>query len=553
MIEILCTLTGIIAGVAVVASLIHFQGDRSRFEALPSTVDSEKIRGIADQLQVISHRVAANVSAHREKVEHFSGRLSDSDTQQPVRILSTIQEIMLANESMQGQLADAQKRIAQQSQMIEQASQQARTDALTGLANRRALDEFLTTCINSVSESEVVGLLLMDIDHFKSFNDSFGHTTGDAVLASFARSIIKCCGQECYAARFGGEEFAVIMTAGSEEALAQKAAEIRYFVSEQIINYEDLQLKITASAGVCVLLPNDTLNAAYERADEGLYQSKKSGRNCGHWLGSQSWAPFPSVTGDPKIVSGGQHDSLERSNAKPTAEVKTETKPEEELDAPDAKTPDAKTPDTKTPAAPQPSSTAKPTPADAKKGGEGVPKPAPAAAAKASSTAANEEISDILDLNSFLVKLDSYLEQLRRAELPAAAMMVEAPSLAKQPKGEAAATWEAVVGLAQINLRGIDVVCLFRPYTLCIFMPGCSQDAALERASRIQHNLQDCADTWDSGSFPGKLSISIACREATEDVPQFLDRLERALDEAVDASELGVVIHTGDSCHFQQV
>lgn len=543
MIELLCTLTGIIAGVAVVASLFHYQADRSRFEALPSTVDSEKIRSITDQLQLISNHVAANVSAHSEKVEHFSGQLSDSDTNQPERILSTIQEIMLANESMQGQLADAQRRIAQQSQMIEQASQQARTDTLTGLANRRALDEFLTTCINSVSEDEVVGLLLMDIDHFKSFNDSFGHTTGDAVLASFARSIVQCCGQECYSARFGGEEFAVIMTASSEEALAQKAAEIRYFVSEQIINYEDQQLKITASAGVCVLLPNDTLNAAYERADEGLYQSKKSGRNCGHWLGSQNWAPFPSVTGEPKIVSGNQHDSLERGIAKSSTAVKSETELGNEL----------RTPDAKKPAAPQPSSTAKQTPADAPIGGAGVSQPAPAAVSHASSNAANEEVSDILDLNSFLVKLDSYLAQLRRAELPAAAMMVEAPSLAKQPKREAATTWETVVGLAQINLRGIDVVCLFRPYTLCIFMPGCSQDAALERASRIQHNLQDCAGTWDAGTFPGKLSISIAICEANEDIPQFLDRLERALDEAVDASELEVVIHSGVSCHFQQV
>jgi diguanylate cyclase len=551
MIEILCTLTGIIAGVAVVASLFHYQGDRSRFEAPPSNVDSEKIRGIADQLQVISHRVAANVSAHSEKVEHFSGKLSDSDVGQPERILSTIQEIMLANESMQGQLADAQKRIAQQSQMIEQASQQARTDALTGLANRRALDEFLTTCVNNVSEDEVVGLLLMDIDHFKSFNDSFGHTTGDAVLASFARSIVKCCGQECYAARFGGEEFAVILTAGSEEGLAQKAAEIRYYVSEQVISYEDLQLKITASAGVCILLPNDTLNAAYERADEGLYQSKKSGRNCGHWLGSQSWAPFPSVGGTPKVVADIPLESRTESSGAARAASKTQPKPDSESSNPSNKQ-SSNEPANK-PNAAQPATTTQTKAADEPKATEATTKPTPEAAPSASPSAAQDEVSDILDLNSFLVKLGSYLEQLRRAELPAAAMMVEAPSLTKLPKSKAAATWEAVVGLAQVNLRGIDVVCLFRPYTLCIFMPGCSQDAALDRAARIQHNLQDSADSWSAGTFPGKLSISIACCEANEEVPQFLDRLERALDEAVDASELEVVIQTGDSCHFQQV
>ncbi len=539
MIEILCTLTGIIAGVAVVASLFHYQADRSRFEAKPNNVDSEKIRGIADQLQVISHRVAANVSAHSEKVEHFSGQLSDSDVDHPERILSTIQEIMLANESMQGQLVDAQKRIAQQSQMIEQASQQARTDALTGLANRRALDEFLGNCVENVSADEVVGLLLMDIDHFKSFNDSFGHTTGDAVLASFARSIVKCCGQECYAARFGGEEFAIILTAGSEEALAQKAAEIRYFVSEQIISYEDLQLKITASAGVCILLPDDSTSAAYERADEGLYQSKKSGRNCGHWLGSHSWAPFPTVTGESKVVTSASSDSVNRSKPQATASAPA-TGLQSSLAAP-AKIDNQHAAGAKPTV--QPSQPANGKPSSTSSNTENKP----------SSTGEHENGNDILDLKSFLAKLDSYLEQLRRAELPAAAMMIEAGSLADLPADEVGPNWDAIVGLAQVNLRGIDVVCLYRRHTLCIFMPGCSQDAAVERASRIQHSLQDCEPNWTAGTFPGKLSISIACCDTSEDVPHFLDRLERALDEAVDASNFEVVIHTGETCHFQQV
>ncbi len=120
-------------------------------------------------------------------------------------------------------------------------------------------------------------MLLLDIDHFKSFNDTYGHTTGDAVLAAFARNIKKFCHQECYPARYGGEEFAVILTGRDTEALAQKAAELRRFVSSQTIAYEDLQLKITASAGLCILSKGDTLQTAYDRADEGLYRAKKAG------------------------------------------------------------------------------------------------------------------------------------------------------------------------------------------------------------------------------------------------------------------------------------
>ncbi|MCA9180880.1 MAG: GGDEF domain-containing protein, partial [Planctomycetales bacterium] len=170
MVELLCTLTGIIAGVAVVASLFHQQGERQKFAAAEESNASDRILGIADQLQVISHRVAANVTAHSEKVVHISDRLSVPN-KELTQVLSTINEIITANQAMQGQLADAQMRIAQQSRLIEQASHQARTDALTGLANRRALNEFISNSIENATDATCMGLLLMDIDHFKSFND----------------------------------------------------------------------------------------------------------------------------------------------------------------------------------------------------------------------------------------------------------------------------------------------------------------------------------------------------------------------------------------------
>ncbi|MEZ6137801.1 MAG: GGDEF domain-containing protein [Pirellulaceae bacterium] len=514
MIEILCTLTGIIAGVAVVASLFHYQGDRAQFQPKPQEVDSEKIRGIADQLQVISHRVAANVSAHSETVEHINGQLKAPGAAEPERILSTIQEIMRANEAMQGQLADAQKRIAQQSEMIEHASLQARTDALTGLANRRALDEFLSNCIagSIENDAQLVGLLLMDIDHFKSFNDSFGHTTGDAVLASFARAIAKCCGQECYAARFGGEEFAVILTGNSVDDLAFKAAKIRHYVSEQIINYEDLQLKITASAGLCIVLADDTVSSAYERADEGLYQAKKSGRNCGFWLGNGAWTMFPDVSGEPSLPA-----AIRPSKATPQVDQPVPVTPANTRIDPAVTEEQADTSSTLSPAE--------------------------------SAQSPEQPTSEILDLNAFLGRLDAYLAQLRRADLPAAAIMVEATGMEPSQIKD----WQTVIGLVQLHLRGIDVVCQFRPLTLCVLMPGCSPDAALDRATKIQHEFHKLRASWPSDQGPKKLAIAIAGYKNGEEVAQFLDRLENTLEEAHDASDSEIVIHNGDSSHFQTV
>ncbi|MFO1063602.1 MAG: GGDEF domain-containing protein [Pirellulales bacterium] len=299
MIEILCTITGIVAGVAIVASLMQGRGSRTQQFVRRSPSDdapeSAQMHGIADQLRLLSFRVAADVTAHSEKVEAINGRLAEPDSGPP-QLLSAINELIAANQTMQGQLADARKRIAHQSEMIEEAAQLARTDALTGLANRRALNEFLQNCLGAIRPGEFAGLLLMDIDHFKTFNDDYGHTTGDAVLAAFARNIKKWCNQECYPARYGGEEFAVILTGRDQKAIAQKSSDLRKFVSEQTITFEDLQLSITASAGLCILAVGDSLQSAYDRSDEGLYNAKKSGRNCGFWLNDSNWEPLPEPT-----------------------------------------------------------------------------------------------------------------------------------------------------------------------------------------------------------------------------------------------------------------
>ena len=139
MVEILCTLTGVISGIALVAALMQQQGDRSRFETPepPSLDETESLKGLTSQLQMLTHRVAADVSAHTQKVVHINERLIPAQNE-PERILSAITDLIQANESMQGQLAAAQQRLSKQSEQIEATARQARTDALTGLANRRA-------------------------------------------------------------------------------------------------------------------------------------------------------------------------------------------------------------------------------------------------------------------------------------------------------------------------------------------------------------------------------------------------------------------------------
>lgn len=535
MVELLCTLTGIIAGVAIVASLFHKQGERQKFSVDDGSSESDRILGIADQLQVISHRVAADVSAHSEKVVHISDRLSvPNKEKEPEKILTTINEIISANQAMQGQLVDAQMRIAQQSRLIEQASQQARTDALTGLSNRRALNEFISNSIEHTTATTFTGLVLMDIDHFKSFNDNFGHTTGDAVLASFARAISVCCGETSYAARYGGEEFAVVLSANSLQELVLKAAEVRYYVSEQTISYEDLQLKITASGGLCQFLPGDTCHAIYERADEGLYQAKKGGRNCGYWLSSEGWLPFPTRAGTPQILAELKPSEEELRLALGAAVVppKPAAKGPASLSTPAPQNESPATSSQSIDFSLAPISHDEPVPV------EYAPQPA-------------ENSVEILDLSAFLGRLEAFVEQLRKAGLPATAFMVEASDLGNYSAAQSNACWGKTVEVLSQNLRGIDVACLYRPHTLCVLLPGCSLDAGLIRAAKIKQVLLEASTQWNLAVCYEKLAVSVASVGGSEDNASFLNRLEMALEEAADSRQNEVVIHDGNTCHFQ--
>lgn len=512
MIELLCTIAGMLAGVTAVASLMTPRAARERFESPKKDSDNrEQMQSVARQLQVISNRVAGNLDEHTNTVADLGGQITETSSDAPEQIIMSINEIIEANQEIQNQLAEAQSQILEQSEMIENASKQARTDALTGLANRRALDEYLTDCLKN-SNGRVVGLLLTDIDHFKNFNDTYGHTTGDAVLASFARAITQVCGEDCYPARYGGEEFAVVIAGASTEEIVSISAKIRHYASEQVISYDDLELNVTASGGLCIVKPGDDLNSAYERSDRGLYRSKEMGRNRGYWIENGEMLPFP--------VPGKESTEVEPVEKKEDATdsrsaAKKSRQPEESEAVVEKKEPSPREPEQ--------------------------------AASPDSST------SEVLDLQTFLGKLEGYIDQLKRADLPGTGIMVEALGFDDPASEEVMQGWETTVSLVQANLRGIDAVCLFRQHTLCIFFPGCSQDAALERTSRIQQTLYNELPDWESGAAPTRFSLAVAQVTQHDTSAEFLNRLETALDEAVDTGVSEVVVHDGEQTHFQMI
>jgi diguanylate cyclase len=184
---------------------------------------------------------------------------------------------------LEGQLAETTAELGRLRESLDQVRRDAMTDGLTNLANRKAFDERLeTTCEMADAEGAGLTLAIIDIDHFKGFNDAWGHQIGDQVLRYVASVIGRLGAAPRMAARYGGEEFAIIFPSENGRAAMAVLEEIRVEVSSRSLKRrstnEDLGA-ITVSAGYAERLVGESTMSLVERADAALYASKHAGRN----------------------------------------------------------------------------------------------------------------------------------------------------------------------------------------------------------------------------------------------------------------------------------
>lgn len=175
-------------------------------------------------------------------------------------------------------LSEIRRRIDEQE--IARLKEVSTTDALTGAGNRRAFDQEMSRRLTQFRRyGTPCSLLVIDVDHFKSVNDTWGHDVGDQVLVALARSISATLRDIDLLFRIGGEEFAALLpeTQGKNAVIA--AERVREAVNETQIPAGKLRIQVTASVGGAQLLPNDNVESWFKRADIELFDAKQGGRN----------------------------------------------------------------------------------------------------------------------------------------------------------------------------------------------------------------------------------------------------------------------------------
>lgn len=187
-----------------------------------------------------------------------------------------------ANETFQGKLFAAQSEINALKTQLDKSQQEANTDPLTGLFNRRVFEAIYKQFEKEHDNEEKLALIIMDIDKFKMFNDTYGHLKGDQIL-QFVGGLLKSeCPENVTAVRFGGEEFAILCPNYELDKAYEMAEKIRAKLASVSFSNKKTGEKIppvTASFGISSKRGSEILTQVIERADKALYSAKDSGRN----------------------------------------------------------------------------------------------------------------------------------------------------------------------------------------------------------------------------------------------------------------------------------
>ncbi|AXT37755.1 diguanylate cyclase [Alteromonas sp. BL110] len=224
--------------------------------------ESDSLESLKEQTQLRVEKLVATLSEQQ-----------DSDEQGQEALLALLSTMQSRIDTLQQQTSVYKKKLAEQ-------AMQSRTDPLTRLPNRQAYNEKLDAAFANYKENgTTLAVAVVDIDHFKSINDRFGHAAGDKTLQVVSKFLKQNLSENDFVARWGGEEFVMLLPESQMTEIDEKLNEIRTKLAAMPFKFKQEKVKITASFGASCFGNEDTTETVFERADEYLYKAKRNGRN----------------------------------------------------------------------------------------------------------------------------------------------------------------------------------------------------------------------------------------------------------------------------------
>ncbi len=257
--------------------------------------DEESLREMRDELRDIVQNMSEEIIGAGGRFTHYGGVLREfaeilNVETQPDTLRDSVDQVIDETdrtESTRRVLGDRLNQVLEEVEELKQnlveLREEALTDALTGIPNRKAFDAALDRALLTArSNEQPLSAILVDIDHFKQFNDTHGHLVGDKVLRYVASRIRHCLKGKDFPSRYGGEEFAIILPETELKGAETVAEQIRVSISSGELKTRgsgERLGKITVSAGVAQLRNADTATDLIRRVDAALYSAKTRGRN----------------------------------------------------------------------------------------------------------------------------------------------------------------------------------------------------------------------------------------------------------------------------------
>ncbi len=247
-----------------------------------------KLSNEIDQVMALVDAAVRSTTKHDASLTDVTKKLGGATDRDAIRsiietLVQTASDMKRDNQALEARLKSSKKEITQLQQNLETARNESLMDPLTTLANRKYFEDALPRHLaEAIATAEPLSLMLTDIDHFKSFNDTFGHLTGDQVLRLVAVSVKQNVKGQDIAARYGGEEFAIVLPRTALREAITVADQIRRSVmSKELMKRSTGEHlgRITVSIGVATHRRGDSVNSLIERADACLYAAKRNGRN----------------------------------------------------------------------------------------------------------------------------------------------------------------------------------------------------------------------------------------------------------------------------------